>query len=118
MKASNISIPNLTKPLRPFFIHPSSSQPHIPTDAGYTPIICLSASRWIGITGNQDEVPAVTRVGSRNVGFEYIPGAGDDDELWAKVCWPKIGYTQILISGLDTCHILAREWGVVEYGQG
>jgi hypothetical protein len=24
-------------------------------------------------------------MGNRNVGFEYIPGAGDDDELWAKV---------------------------------
>jgi tRNA A64-2'-O-ribosylphosphate transferase len=51
----------------------------------YTPIICLSASRWIGITGQQDDVPSVTRIGERNVGFEYIPGAGDDDELWAKV---------------------------------
>jgi len=39
----------------------------------------------MGITGLQDEVPSVTRVGSRNVGFEYVPGAGDDDELWAKV---------------------------------
>jgi hypothetical protein len=85
-QSSNIPLPNLSKPLRPFFIHPSTSQsPHIPSDTEYIPIICLSASRWIGITGQQDEVPSVTRVGSRNVGFEYVPGAGDDDELWAKV---------------------------------
>jgi tRNA A64-2'-O-ribosylphosphate transferase len=84
-QASNITLPNLERPLRPFYIHPSSSQPHIP-ESGYTPIICLSASRWIGITGQQDDVPSVTRLGGRNVGFEYIPGAGDDDELWAKVC--------------------------------
>jgi tRNA A64-2'-O-ribosylphosphate transferase len=85
-QSSNIPLPDLSKPLRPFFIHPSTSQsPHIPSDTEYIPIICLSASRWIGITGQQDEVPSVTRVGSRNVGFEYVPGAGDDDELWAKV---------------------------------
>jgi tRNA A64-2'-O-ribosylphosphate transferase len=89
-QASNILLPDLKKPLRPFFIHPSSSQPHIPKCSGYTPIISLSASRWIGITGQQDEVPTVTRVGDRNVGFEYIPGAGDDDELWAKVRFIEI----------------------------
>jgi tRNA A64-2'-O-ribosylphosphate transferase len=57
----------------------------MPSESGYTPIICLSASRWVGITGQQDSIPSVTRVGRRNVGFDYIPGAGDDDELWAKV---------------------------------
>ena len=82
-----MALPSLKKPIRPFFLHPStSSPPHIPTDPPYTPVICLSCSRWVGITGHQgDEVPSVTRVGSRNVGFEYVPGAGDDDELWAKV---------------------------------
>lgn len=84
-QASGMALPELQKPLRPFFIHPSTSQPpHIPPNPDYTPIICLSASRCMGITGLQDEVPSVTRVGSRNVGFEYVPGAGDDDELWAK----------------------------------
>lgn len=85
-QASGMALPELQRPLRPFFIHPSTSQPpHITPNAAYTPIICLSASRCMGITGLQDEVPSVTRVGSRNVGFEYVPGAGDDDELWAKV---------------------------------
>lgn len=83
-----MKLPDLQRPLRPFFVHPSSTQPpHIPLAPEYTPIICLSVSRWVGITGQQvgDEVPSVTRVGERNVGFEYVPGAGDDDELWAKV---------------------------------
>jgi tRNA A64-2'-O-ribosylphosphate transferase len=84
-----MTLPKLKRPLRPFFLHPStSSPPQIALDPPYTPIICLSVSRWVGITGQQyDDVPAVTRVGERNVGYEYVPGAGDDDELWAKVCW-------------------------------
>lgn len=83
-----MTLPNLKRPLRPFFLHPSTTTPpHIPADPGYTPIICLSVSRWVGITGQygHDDVPSVTRVGERNMGFEYVPGAGDDDELWAKV---------------------------------
>lgn len=30
-------------------------------------------------------MPSVTRVGARTVGYDYVPGAGDDDELWARV---------------------------------
>lgn len=93
-QSSGIAIPHLKKPLRPFFLHPSTSQPpHIPTSPLCTPVICVSVSRWVGITGHTDDVPSVTRAGGRNVGFEYVPGAGDDDELWAKV---------ILHSGLRT----------------
>ena len=113
VQSSNITLPDLTRPLRPFFIHPSSSQSHIP-DLGCTPIICLSASRWIGITGQQDEVPSVTRLGERNVGFEYIPGAGDDDELWAKVR-SSLQYRWLMI-GIDTCCILEGEENLVEPG--
>lgn len=27
----------------------------------------------------------MTVIGKRTVGYEYVPGAGDDDELWARV---------------------------------
>lgn len=30
-------------------------------------------------------MPSVTSIGKRTVGYEYVPGAGDDDELWARV---------------------------------
>lgn len=31
-------------------------------------------------------MPAVTKVGGgRTVGFSYVQGAGDDDELWSRV---------------------------------
>ena len=114
-QSSNITLPNLERPLRPFFIHPSSSQPNIP-ESGYTPIICLSASRWIGITGQRDDVPSVTLSGGRNVGFEYIPGAGDDDELWAKVRY-SLRYKWLIV-GINICCIYEGEGGTVELGQG
>lgn len=91
MKQSNLPLPRLSKPLRPFFVHPSTSvPPEIPPHPDYTPLICLSASRWVGVTGPDtgnegDEVPSVTRVAGKAVGFEYVPGAGDDDELWGRV---------------------------------
>lgn len=81
-QTSTLPLPRLTKPLRPFFIHPATtSPPQIPTSLPFTPIICVSASKWVG----GDDVPRATRIGSQTVGFEYVPGAGDDDELWARV---------------------------------
>lgn len=64
--------------------------PQIPPDPPYTPIICLSASRWVnGDDGRGDVLPTATRLGSglfaRTVAFDYVPGAGDDDELWGRV---------------------------------
>lgn len=38
-------------------------------------------------------VPTATHVGdgmfSRTVAFDYVPGAGDDDELWGQVREPS-----------------------------
>ncbi|ORY26301.1 initiator tRNA phosphoribosyl transferase-domain-containing protein [Naematelia encephala] len=98
LKASSLPLPKLAKPLRPFFIHPATSRPpEIPEDPPYIPIICLSASR-------QGDVPSATRVGTRTVGFEYVSGAGDDDELWARGLTPKIFHrhkTRLLESERD-----------------
>ncbi|WWD17042.1 hypothetical protein CI109_101479 [Kwoniella shandongensis] len=86
---STLPLPQLRKPLRPFFIHPSTSAPpHIPASPDFTPIICLSASRWVN--NGADEIPSVTKVGKRTVGFEYVPGGGDDDELWARGLTPPL----------------------------
>ncbi|WVR06782.1 hypothetical protein IAU60_003817 [Kwoniella sp. DSM 27419] len=89
LESSTLPLPDLTKPLRPFFIHPSTSYPpQIPPNPPYTPIICLSASRWVN--SEEDEVPSVTRAGDRTVGFDYVPGGGDDDELWAQGLTPPV----------------------------
>ncbi|WWD03308.1 hypothetical protein V865_001359 [Kwoniella europaea PYCC6329] len=91
LEKSSLPLPNLAKPLRPFFIHPSTSTPPaIPLNPPYTPIICLSASRWVN--NPDDQIPSVTRLGdtNRTVGFDYIPGAGDDDELWARGLTPTL----------------------------
>ncbi len=88
LETSVLPLPMLRKPLRPFFVHPSTSvPPSIPEEPAFTPIICVSASRWVN--GGNDEIPAATRVGegpfARTVAFDYVPGAGDDDELWGRV---------------------------------
>ncbi|OCF60948.1 hypothetical protein L486_00592 [Kwoniella mangroviensis CBS 10435] len=91
LEKSSLPLPNLIKPLRPFFVHPSTSTPPtIPLNPPYTPIICLSASRWVN--NPDDQIPSVTRLGdtNRTVGFDYVPGAGDDDELWARGLTPTL----------------------------
>jgi tRNA A64-2'-O-ribosylphosphate transferase len=88
-QSSSLTLPRLDKPLRLFFIHPSTSTlPSIPTDPPFYPIICLSASRWIG--SRSDDIPTFTRIDRQTVGFEYVPGAGDDDELWARGLTPRL----------------------------
>lgn len=77
-----MTIPTLTLPLRPIFIHPATSYP--PTlpfpgsaDAPFLPIICLSASTFIPHGGPEPKRDAYGT-------FEYVQGSGDDDELWGK----------------------------------
>ncbi|CAK9781158.1 initiator tRNA phosphoribosyl transferase [Cutaneotrichosporon oleaginosum] len=93
LETSVLPLPELQRPLRPFFVHPSTSvPPSIPAKPGYTPIICLSASRWVN--GGTDDIPAATRVGegpfARTVAFDYVPGAGDDEELWGRGLKPAM----------------------------
>ncbi|ODN72809.1 hypothetical protein, variant [Cryptococcus amylolentus CBS 6039] len=89
LERSTLPLPKLSKPLRPFFLHPStSSPPFIADSVDFTPIMCLSASRWVNEGG--DKIPSVTSVGLRKVGFEYVPGGGDDDELWARGLKPAV----------------------------
>lgn len=81
---SALALPDLAKPLRPFFLHPGTTvPPTIPprSTCGFTPIICLSASRWIGKDPDQSFMIA------RSLGdaFDYVMGSGDDEELWGRV---------------------------------
>ncbi|BEJ16370.1 hypothetical protein CspHIS471_0509750 [Cutaneotrichosporon sp. HIS471] len=97
LETSVLPLPSLEKPLRPFFVHPSTSvPPTIPGGPDYTPIICVSASRWVN--GGTDEIPVATRVGegpfTRTVAFDYVPGAGDDDELWGRGLKPAMYHSE------------------------
>jgi hypothetical protein len=79
---SSLTLPPLTKPLRPIFIHPGTSYaPTLPlpgsSDGAFIPIICLAASTFISHGG-----PEARRDPWGT--FEYVQGSGDDDELWGK----------------------------------
>ncbi|KAF8593548.1 initiator tRNA phosphoribosyl transferase [Ceratobasidium sp. AG-I] len=81
LKASAYTLPSLTKPLRPLWISPDSSNPRVPSvDASspFYPIICLSASRRV-----QDGV-------DRQLGFTYVQGSGDDHEMWSQGLTPSV----------------------------
>ncbi|KAL7421287.1 tRNA A64-2'-O-ribosylphosphate transferase [Cryptotrichosporon argae] len=87
LRASALPLPRLARPLRPFFVHPGTRVPPV-VEGDWTPVVCLCASRSVG---DGDDVPAVTRLGpGRTVGFEYVPGAGDDDELWGRGLTPAL----------------------------
>ncbi|CAE6438816.1 unnamed protein product [Rhizoctonia solani] len=81
LKASEYTLPSLTKPLRPFWISPDSSNPRPPSVDDSSPfyaIVCLSASQRV-----QDGV-------DRRLGFIYVQGSGDDHEMWSKGLTPEL----------------------------
>ncbi|CAE6430461.1 unnamed protein product [Rhizoctonia solani] len=81
LNASEYTLPTLTKPLRPFWISPDSSNPRPPAIDESTPfyaVVCLSASQRV-----QDGV-------DRRLGFTYVQGSGDDHEMWSKGLTPDL----------------------------
>ncbi|CEL57117.1 tRNA A64-2'-O-ribosylphosphate transferase OS=Saccharomyces cerevisiae (strain ATCC 204508 / S288c) GN=RIT1 PE=1 SV=3 [Rhizoctonia solani AG-1 IB] len=81
LNASEYTLPALTKPLRPFWISPDSSNPRPPTvddSSHFYAIVCLSASQRV-----QDGV-------DRRLGFIYVQGSGDDHEMWSKGLTPDL----------------------------
>ncbi|GAB1522063.1 tRNA A64-2'-O-ribosylphosphate transferase [Rhizoctonia solani] len=95
LNASEYTLPRLTKPLRPFWISPDSSNPRPPTIDDSTPfyaIVCLSASQRV-----QDGV-------DRRLGFTYVQGSGDDHEMWSKGLTPDLFWrhkSRLLACGQD-----------------
>ncbi|KAJ4483778.1 initiator tRNA phosphoribosyl transferase [Lentinula aciculospora] len=81
LNRSSYSLPDLSLPLRPIWITPTSTSfPRFhPTEQTFTPIICVSASRQIE-----------EGFGRRSGGFVYIQGSGDDHELWGMGLNPDI----------------------------
>ncbi|KEP50671.1 initiator tRNA phosphoribosyl transferase [Rhizoctonia solani 123E] len=81
LNSSEYTLPHLTKPLRPFWISPDSSNPRPPVIDESTPfyaIVCLSASQRV-----QDGA-------DRTLGFTYVQGSGDDHEMWSKGLTPDL----------------------------
>ncbi|EGO00765.1 hypothetical protein SERLA73DRAFT_51306, partial [Serpula lacrymans var. lacrymans S7.3] len=80
--ASFYRLPELTLPLRPIWITPSTSVFPEFLDVGdrkYIPVICLSASKQI-FDGMERRAHA----------FTYIQGSGDDHELWGMGLTPDL----------------------------
>ncbi|KAJ1303922.1 hypothetical protein OPQ81_008333 [Rhizoctonia solani] len=95
LNASEYALPPLTKPLRPFWISPDSSNPQPPAIDESTPfyaVVCLSASQRV-----QDGV-------DRRLGFTYVQGSGDDHEMWSKGLTPDLFWrhkSELLACGQD-----------------
>ncbi|KAH7333932.1 initiator tRNA phosphoribosyl transferase-domain-containing protein [Rhizoctonia solani] len=81
LNSSEYKLPPLTKPLRPFWISPDSSNPRPPVVNESTPfyaVVCLSASQRV-----QDGA-------DRRLGFTYVQGSGDDHEMWSNGLTPDM----------------------------
>lgn len=65
----------LARPLRPAWVRPDAPYPkwNALRDSGFTPVVCVSASR---------EITETTPLTGRQ-GWHYIPGAGDDSDNWS-----------------------------------
>ncbi|XP_072985442.1 tRNA A64-2'-O-ribosylphosphate transferase isoform X1 [Typha latifolia] len=92
---------NLKKPLRPLWISQKSLIwiNDIPDSDSwdFTPIILLSSSAPVGIAKQRT---------SSEFSWHYIPGAGDDEESWARGLSPKLFWKHafdIIDAGPDLC---------------
>jgi len=75
---SSYALPDLPKPLRPFWVTPATSVlPRLPDSV--ISIVCVSASRAVSEGFER-----------RTGGFAYVQGSGDDHELWGMGLTPSI----------------------------
>lgn len=66
----------MKKPLRPFWITPTSGSHEFSTESDFYPVVCCTASRWVK--------------GSEASESGYIQGAGDDSESWSHGLTPAV----------------------------
>ncbi|KAL7340901.1 tRNA A64-2'-O-ribosylphosphate transferase [Rhodotorula toruloides] len=76
------SLKALDRPLRPFFVSPTSTLSHSPASSFETcyPVICASASKLA------EEADGLERA----EGFTYVQGSGDDHEAWSRGLTPSV----------------------------
>ncbi|BDA46503.1 Uncharacterized protein C3F10.06c at N-terminal half [Coccomyxa sp. Obi] len=102
----------LKKPLRPLWL---SQRSHIwlnevahPADLPFTPLILISASL------PDARQRRIARVGKTDEGgwtFEYVPGAGDDEESWARGLTPQLLWAhkeELVSAGPEGVHEVVR----------
>ncbi|KAJ1437998.1 Senescence/spartin-associated [Sesbania bispinosa] len=106
LKASGADIASLSaclkKPLRPLWISQKTviwlnEVPHHDS-WDFTPIILVSASSSIGISQHRT---------TSEFSWNYIPGAGDDEESWARGLSPTLFWNHVydlINSGPDVCN--------------
>lgn len=74
----------LKRPLRPMWVspasHPGEDSIQNTNDLDFHPVVCLSASKYLGDHASLD----------RAGGYTYIQGAGDDHEGWSRGLTPKL----------------------------
>ncbi len=93
---SDLEVPKLSKPMKPIFLTPQDQ--HLPTfqqELPFFPVICLSASRYIGSGG------MTYAHSSGGQTFVYMQGAGDDHENWAtgltpEAWWERTNHERLL----------------------
>ncbi|PWZ00509.1 initiator tRNA phosphoribosyl transferase, partial [Testicularia cyperi] len=93
--ASDLDVPRLDAPLKPFFVTP---QTHIERaedicqlDGRFVPVILLAASRFIA--ESTDLLPAILSSNKDCEDSIYVQGAGDDHENWARGLTPDMFWT-------------------------
>ena len=76
-------VETLVKPLRPYWITPDrGTDIEMDMDDAYFAVICMSCST---------RAPCLPET----LHFDYIPGAGDDDESWARKLTPKLFWENV-----------------------
>ncbi|KAJ1801026.1 tRNA A64-2'-O-ribosylphosphate transferase [Coemansia sp. RSA 2399] len=90
---------NIAKPLRPIWItrdHRLVFPPDF-AEAAFTPIVCLSAS-------SSSSSSSLSSLG-QSVDFNYVQGAGDDQEMWAMGLTPRMFWKHraFLLDAANTC---------------
>ena len=84
----------ITKPLRPLWIGQGSNiwtdSVAQPEDLPFTPLILISASNPQGGRSSMHRIQSMssTEPESPSFSFSYVPGAGDDEESWARGLTP------------------------------
>ncbi|GAA5897448.1 hypothetical protein JCM6882_001889 [Rhodosporidiobolus microsporus] len=112
------SLLSLRRPLRPFFVSPSSTLPATPLGASSRsfssclPIICCSASKLVGSSSSDEDGGDGADWVERERGFTYVQGSGDDHEAWSRGLTPGAFWKnseEILKAGRDEIdEVIAR----------
>ena len=97
----------LAKPLRCVWVgHDAKekiSRSDLPSD--YLPIVLISAS--ISTVRNRQKLPTKYGDGSVEIMFDYVPGAGDDEESWARGLTPNVMWNavnELLLAGPENIY--------------